>query len=82
MTPAQRLIALFDLAYDSHGDVVIWEHDEPDAPAALASWANGRAVDVVVRTIDIGASNRTLEIVKPKRFGRISVYCKRRERAA
>lgn len=37
-----RLVAAFEAVAALRGDLVIWEHDEPEAPTTLVLWASAR----------------------------------------
>lgn len=75
MTDRQRLIQLFDAAYSCKCDLILWQHDEADAPEALGSWAAGREVVIEARRVDISSSDVVLDV--PMSRGRITVYCRR-----
>lgn len=77
MTPGTRLRGLFDYAFESHADVVLFEIDEPQAPAVLRAWAAERGVELDERTVDGSqAVSGVVTVVKPTR-GRIEVYRRR-----
>jgi hypothetical protein len=77
LSDRQRLLALFDAAYGCRCDLVLWEHDEPDAPEALGAWATARDVVLAVRRVDISLSDAVVAVPKAGGCGRIEVYCKR-----
>lgn len=81
MTPRARLLMLFDAAYDSRCDLVIWEHDEPDAPAAFAAWLTVRGIEVVRRPINLDSSDAMIDLPQPH-CGHIQVYLVRRTAVA
>lgn len=77
-TDRQRLIALFDAAYECRCDLVIWEHDEAAAPEAIGAWAAGRDIALVAKKIDLSLSDAVMTVQRPGiARGRIEVYCKR-----
>ena len=75
----QRLIDLFDAVRHVTGaDVVIWERDCPDAPAALRSWADANGLACICKEFDPQAKDcGEVLTVQLQRYRSIDVYLRR-----
>lgn len=51
---AQQLAAAFDAAAAIRADLVLFERDEPGAPAAIRAWAASRGRALIERDISLG----------------------------
>jgi len=77
MSDRARLLQLFDAVWATAGtDATLWQLDEPDAPDALAAFAESRGAGMRAGPVTTSTSHDVvleLDTVGPKR-GRITVY--------
>lgn len=67
----QRLLDLFSLAANSNVELVVYEIDEPDAPAALRAWAMSVELRVNETPDGIGGTVWLVQTVQPGRGVRV-----------
>lgn len=57
-----HLLALFDAAWETSCPIVVWQCDEPDAPAALETWATSRSISAIGRCVSPAARGHDVVI--------------------
>lgn len=73
----RRLSALFDLVAASKAQLVLWERDEPEAPAALRKWAMRNRLRVNNRPLfGVIGTGHVLEFETGVFMRGILIYCK------
>lgn len=77
LTDRERLFAAFSATLDVCGELVIFERDEPSAPAALRVWAEATERSIHESDLgDCGPHNHLLWVGAAEGKRGIQVYCR------